>query len=75
MWANAESQHRDIPVGIFSHSLMTKYLVICGSLLKNNCFAFCNASPKKYESELSLAKAREEIALLAHHNQLSLTDK
>ncbi len=40
LWGNAESQHRDIPVGIFSHSLMTKYLVVCGIPLKNNCVAF-----------------------------------
>jgi hypothetical protein len=63
--ANAESHHRDIPVGISSHSLMTKYLVICGILLKNNCVAFCNASPKKKNTELS--PAREENTLLTHH--------
>jgi len=32
---NTVVTQKDINVGIFSHSLMTKYLVICGSMLKN----------------------------------------
>jgi hypothetical protein len=69
--ANAESQHRDIPVGIFSHSLIDKYLVICRMLWKYIRFPFSNASPKK-KSELS--PAREKSTLLTHHSQPSLTD-
>ncbi len=49
---------------------MTKYLVICGSLLKNSCFAFCNASPK-YESGLREIR-KQEIIL---RTTLSLTNK
>jgi hypothetical protein len=73
LWANTESQHRDIPVGISSHSLATKYLVICRILLKSNWVAFYNVSPKKKKSELN--PAREENTLLTDHNQLSLTNK
>ncbi len=58
-WLNTVVKQRDIHVGIFSHSLMTKYLVICKNLLRNICFVPCIASPKcesgrskvwKYES-------------------------
>jgi hypothetical protein len=49
---------------------MTKYLVICGILLKNNCIACCNAFPK-----IESSPAREENTLLTHHNQLSLANK
>ncbi len=59
--SKAESQHRDIPAEIFSHSLMKKCLVICRILLKNNCVVFCNASLKKKNSELSPVK--EEYSL------------
>jgi hypothetical protein len=55
---------------ICPHSLMTKYLVICGILSKNNYVAFCNAFPKT-----ELSPAREDNTLLTHHNQLSLPNK
>ncbi len=55
---------------ICSHSLLTKYLVICRILLENDCVEFCNAS---LNTELS--PAREENTLLTHHNQLSLPKK
>ncbi len=44
---------------------MTQYFVICGSLVENNYFAFCNASPKKNESSLESTC----------DNQLSLTNE
>ncbi len=55
---------------ICSHSLVMKYLFICGILSNNNCVAFCNECPKT-----ELSPAREENTLLTHHNQLSLSNK
>jgi hypothetical protein len=55
---------------ICSHSLVTKYMFICGILSKNNCVAFGNAFPKT-----ELSPVREENSLLTHHNQLSLPNK
>ncbi len=45
---------------------MMQYFVICGSLVENNCVAFCNASPMKIESSLGKNTC---------HNQLSLANK
>ncbi len=49
---------------------MMQYSVICGRLMWNNCFAFCNAFKKTKSSP-----AREENTLYTHHNPLSLQNK
>ncbi len=49
---------------------MMQYFVICGILVENNCFAFCNAFKKT-----ELSPAREENTLHTHHNPLSLQNK
>ncbi len=47
---------------------MTKYLVICGILSKNNCVVFCNAFPK---TELSPPVNKSTCC----DNKLSLTNE
>ncbi len=69
LFVNHKHKLRYETAPISSHSLMTKYLVNCGILLKNNCFAFCNTFPKS-----KLSPAREENTHLTHHDQLSLTN-